>query len=183
MKLLSFFLLASITFARAHSRPGSPIGRSCPTSGWKFPAGTGRHLGRSSTIRQKVRAAVFDDGKKRVAIVGLDALIIRRETAIAARKLVQQKTGLPPECVLLGASHSHTSGPVGMVLPGEFDHASPHVQELAYQKSSCADAKYLDRVVVAIADAIAAADASKTDALLSFGVGHEPTSRSTVASG
>ena len=30
-----------------------------------------------------------------------------------------------------------------MVLPGEFDHASPFIQELAYEKSSMADAKYL----------------------------------------
>jgi hypothetical protein len=106
-------------------------------------------------------------------LVGLDALIIRRETAIAARKLVQEKTGLPPECILIGASHSHTSGPVGMILPGEFDHAAPYVQELAYQKSSCADAKYLDRVVQAIGEAVSAADKSRTEALLSFGVGHE----------
>ena len=33
-----------------------------------------------------------------------------------------------------------------MVLPGEFDHASPLVRELAYEKSSCADPKYLANV-------------------------------------
>jgi hypothetical protein len=57
------------------------------------------------------------------------------------------------------------------VLPGEFDHASPHVQDLAYNKSSAADPKYLERFINGIADAVAAADAAKTDALLSFGSG------------
>ena len=174
MKLLSLFLLASISLAHAQFKAGFADREIVPDIGMEVPGGYGKAFGKVVHDPPKVRAAVFDDGKKRAAIVGLDALIIRRETTIAARKLVQEKLGLPPECVLLGASHSHTSGPVGMVLPGEFDHAADYVKELAYQKSSCADAKYLERVVTAIAEAIAAADAAKTEALLNFGVGHEP---------
>ena len=47
---------------------------------------------------------------------------------------------------MIGASHSHSSGPTGMILPGEFDHASELVQLLAYERSSCANAEYLERV-------------------------------------
>jgi neutral ceramidase len=174
MKLLGFLLLILVPVAQAQFKAGFAEREIAPDLGMEVPGGYGKSFGKVINDPPKVRAAIFDDGKKRVAIVGIDALVIRRETTIAARKLVQEKTGLPPECVLLGASHSHTSGPVGMILPGEYDHASPHVQDLAYQKSSCADPKYLDRVVQGIADAVAAADAAKTGAHLSFGAGHEP---------
>ena len=44
-----------------------------------------------------------------------------------------------------------------MILPGEFDHASAEIQELAYQKSSCADAGYLKKAIAATVEAIVAA--------------------------
>lgn len=172
---LSLALLFAITaVTHAEFKAGFADREVLPDLGMEVPGGYGKAFGKIIHDPPKVRAAVFDDGKKRVAVVGIDALALRRETVIAARKLVQEKTGLPANCVLLGASHSHTSGPTAMVLPGEFDHASPHVQDLAYQKSSCADPAYLDRMVKGIADAVSAADAAKQPALLSFGVGHEP---------
>lgn len=173
MKLIPALLIVFASIAHAQFKAGFADREVLPDPGMEYPGGYGKSFGKVINDPPKVRAAVFDDGKKRVAIVGIDALVIRRETTLAARKLVQERTGLPAECVLLGASHSHTSGPTGMVLPGEFDHASPHVQDLAYQKSSCADPKYLDRLVNGIADAVAAADAGKVEAHLSFGVGHE----------
>jgi len=173
MKILPVFcLLLAAVNARADSiKAGFADREVVPDIGMEVPGGYGKSFGKQIHDPPKVRAAVFDDGKRRVALVGLDSLIIRRETALAARKLIQQRTGIAPECVMLGASHSHSSGPVGMILPGEYDHASPHVQDLAYHKSSAADPKYLERFVTGIADAVAAADATKTDALLSFGVG------------
>lgn len=65
----------------------------------------------------KVRAAVFDDGAKRVAVVGVDALIVPRHLVVAVRNAVRDKCGLAPGAVLIGASHSHSSGPAGMVQP------------------------------------------------------------------
>lgn len=170
------FLLALVLitpFAHAQFRAGFADREVRPDPGMEVPGGYGKAYGKEIHDPPKVRAAVFDDGKKRVAIVGLDALAIRRETAVAARKLVTERTGIPGDFVLLGASHSHTSGPTAMILPGEFDHASPFVQELAYQKSSNADAKYLERFITGIADAVEAADQSRVECLLSFGVGKE----------
>lgn len=173
MKFLPALCLIVVTaFARADGiKAGFADREVVPDIGMEVPGGYGKSFGKQIHDAPKVRAAVFDDGRHRVAIVGLDSLIIRRETALEARRRIAERTGIAPECVLLGASHSHTSGPVGMVLPGEFDHASKFVQELAYEKSSGADPKYLDRFVAGIVDAVAAADATKVDALLSFGSG------------
>jgi hypothetical protein len=173
---MKFIPLLCITLLTTHVRAdgikaGFADREVTPDIGMEIPGGYGKVFGKQIHDSPKVRAAVFDDGKHRVAIVGLDSLFIRRETALEARRRIAAKTGIAPECILLGASHSHTSGPVGMVLPGEFDHASKLVQELAYEKSSGADAKYLERFITGIVDAVAAADAGKTDALLSFGSG------------
>ncbi len=173
MKFLPVLCLSLFTtFVRADGiKAGFADREVAPDIGMEVPGGYGKSYGKVIHDPPKVRAAVFDDGKRRVALVGLDSLIIRRETALEARRRIAERTGIPGDCILLGASHSHTSGPVGMVLPGEFDHASKHVQELAYEKSSAADPKYLERFITGIVDAVAAADAGKVDVLLSFGVG------------
>src|SRR5579871_63318 len=96
-----------------------------PEIGSESPGGYGKAYHRSIHDPCKVRAAVFDDGKNRVALVGLDALGIRRDTVVKVRQAVQRKTGIPAQSILIGASHSHSSGPIVWTLRGEYDHASP----------------------------------------------------------
>ncbi len=144
-----------------------------PDVGMEQPGGYGKAFHRVLHDPCKVRAAVFDDGTTRVALVGIDALVIRRPSVEKARKAIQEKCGIPPHAVMIGASHSHSSGPTGMVLPGEYDHASPLVRSLAYEKSSCADAKYLERVEKQIAEAVCAASDSRVEARCGAGSGIE----------
>ncbi|NBV84906.1 MAG: hypothetical protein EBS01_01275 [Verrucomicrobia bacterium] len=142
-----------------------------PEIGMEVPGGYGKSFAKRIHDPCKARATVFDDGQHRVALVGLDALIIRRESVLEVRAEIRRKCGI--ETVLIGASHSHSSGPVGMILPGEFDHASDQVKELAYQKSSCADPAYLTRVKAAIVEAVTEADAARGECTVGFGTGRE----------
>jgi neutral ceramidase len=144
-----------------------------PDIGMEMPGNYGKVHARSIHDPCKVRAAVFDDGRKRVALVGVDALMIRRDTVLAVRKAIQARCGIPPENVMIGASHSHSSGPTGMILPGEFDHASPLVQKLAYELSSTADLGYLKRVEQALVEAVCLANDFRVEAKCSFGSGRE----------
>jgi hypothetical protein len=144
-----------------------------PEIGMEQPGGYGKAYHRVLHDPCKVRAAVFDDGKKRVAVVGIDALLIRGATVEAVRKRVTEACGIPGEAILIGASHSHSSGPTGMVLPGEYDHASPLVQELAYEKSSMADPKYLSHFEDQLVAAICEADKNRTLAACGVGKGIE----------
>ena len=137
------------------------------------PGGYGKAYHRTLHDPCKVRAAVFDDGKKRVALVGVDTLIVRTSFVKSIRDEIQKQCGIPPEAVLIGASHSHSSGPLGMILPGEFDHASPEVQKLAYEKSSCADPKYLKQVHEAIVKAVCQANDTREPSACGVGVGLE----------
>ena len=146
-----------------------------PEIGSEKPGGYGKSYHKTLHDPCKVRAAVFDDGSERVALVGVDALIVPRSMVVGARKRIQERCGIPGDHVLIGASHSHSSGPVGMVIPGEYDHASPLVQDLAYKKSSGADAQYLKRVEQAVADAVVEADKNRQDAQCGVGKGIEDT--------
>jgi hypothetical protein len=146
-----------------------------PEIGMEAPGGYGKVYHRSIHDPCKVRASVFDDGESRVAIVGIDALGIRRETVVKVRRAIEERTGIPAGSILIGASHSHSSGPMSMIMPGEFDHASPLVQRLAYEESTNVDPKYLARVESALIDAVCAAHDRRVEARAGVGKGNEST--------
>src|SRR3954453_23313646 len=146
-----------------------------PDVGMEVPGGYGKSFSKRIHDPCKVRIAVFGDGTQRVALVGIDALVIPRAVVLAARAEIHEKCGMAPEAIMIGASHSHSSGPVGMVQPGEFDDAPELIKELSYQKSSCADAGYLAKVRAAIVDGVVKADAQRAEVTLGYGTGSEPT--------
>lgn len=144
-----------------------------PEIGMEQPGGYGKAYLRSFHDPCKVRAAVFADGPKRVALVSMDALIAPRQLVEAARRGIEAQCGIPAANVMIGASHSHSSGPVAMVQPGEYDHASDFVKKLAYEQSSCANAAYLERVREQIVKAVCQADGSRRPLRCGVGMGHE----------
>ncbi len=144
-----------------------------PSIGMEQPGGYGKAFHKKFHDACKVRAAVFDNGRKRVALVGIDALVIPRGTVLAARRRIEEACRIPSAAVMIGASHSHSSGPTGMVLPGEYDRAPPLIQKLAYEKSSAADAAYLQRVEAALVRAVTDAAGAAAACRVSFGSGRE----------
>ncbi len=139
-----------------------------PPVGSERPGGYVKNFHREVHDACKVRAGVFGDGSQRVALVGIDALLIRGAVVEAARKRIEAECGIPGSNVMVAASHSHSAGPMGMVQPGEYDHASEFVQQLAYQHSSLADAAYLARVEQAIVEAVVEAHAKSSEAACSI---------------
>lgn len=174
------FLAASATPVMAQTwrnSPGMKAGFAeadiTPEIGMEQPGGYGKVFHRSLHDPCKARAAVFDDGTRRAAVVGLDALIVPRQLVLAVRKEIAAKCGIPGEALLINASHSHSSGPTGMVQPGEFDDAPDLVRKLAYEKSSCADARYLKLVHQRIVEAVCQAHAGRKELVCGVGSGHE----------
>ncbi len=178
MKRAIFFagILFAISLLGAQAAPvkaGFAERDITPTIGMEKPGGYGKSYNRFLHDPCKVRAVVFDDGKKRVALVGIDALVIRRVNVQNVRKKVKEMCGIEANSILIGASHSHSSGPTGMILPGEFDQADAFIQELAYVKSSNADSAYLEMVERKLVDVIVAADGKKAEVEVGFASGHE----------
>jgi hypothetical protein len=77
-----------------------------PEIGMEQPGGYSKVFHRSLHDPCKARAGVFDDGSGRVALVGLDALIVPRALVLAARRRIQQRCGIAAESVMIGASWS-----------------------------------------------------------------------------
>ena len=154
-----------------------------PEIGMEQPGGYGKVFHKSVHDPCKVRAAVFDGGALRVALAGVDALIVPRPLVLAARREIRERCGIAPEAVLIGASHSHSSGPTGMVQPGEYDHASPLVRKLAYEQSSAAHPGYLERVRGQIVEAVCAADAGCAEQRTPSAPASRTRPPSTAASG
>ncbi len=144
-----------------------------PAIGMEQPGGYGKSFHQSFHDACKARAAVFDDGKNVIALVGLDALGIDRRSVLRVRKKIQEQCGIPGDHVLIGASHSHSSGPVGMVMPGDYDHANEFVRKLAYQDSSMADLKYLEMMEAGIVAAVVEAYKKRVAAQAGIGKGTE----------
>lgn len=144
-----------------------------PDIGMEAPGGYGKSFHKTFHDPCKVRAAVFDDGKKRVALVGIDLLFVTRHLVQEARAEIQKRCGIAPDAVMIGASHSHSSGPIGMGEPGDFDKASPLVKELVNEKSIVSNPGYLQLLKRQIVEAVVQADANKVEAKLAVGSGHE----------
>jgi hypothetical protein len=101
-----------------------------------------------------VRTLVLEKGKTRVAIVSIDNLGWPAYLGDRSRKLIR---GIPPECILIGATHTH-SAPDAYAFPDE-------------NGNTGADLEYLDRCVVQIADAVNEAISKLEPASLKTAVG------------
>lgn len=56
------------------------------------------------------RCLVLDDGQNKLALVVCDLRHMAAEVAAGAKEIIQRTTGIPPECVVISATHTHTSG-------------------------------------------------------------------------
>lgn len=171
--LLAASLHAQTPTAPSNIKAGFAERDITPGIGMEQPGGYGKSFHRAFHDACKVRVALFDDGKKTAVVIGLDSLVVPRQVVLDAREQIEKATGIKGDAVLICASHSHSSGPVGMVMPGEYDNASDLVKKLAYEESSCADAGYLLRVTSEIVAGVVAANQNKQPVQLGFGFGHE----------
>jgi hypothetical protein len=159
--------------AQARFKAGFAERDITPDIGMEAPGNYGKSYHRTFHDPCKVRAVVFDDGKQRVALVGVDLVFLTRHLITEARAEIQERCGIRPEAVLVGASHSHSSGPIGTGEPGDYDNASPLVKYLATEKTIISNPGYMQLLKQQIVEAVVGADAVRADAKLAVGYGHE----------
>jgi len=83
-----------------------------PGYGMERPGGTGKAYHQGINDQCWASAAYIGDGENAIAIVGLDTLSVRHSVCDAARDIIQDAIGLSPDCVMFGASHTHSGGPI-----------------------------------------------------------------------
>lgn len=83
-----------------------------PSYGMERPGGTGKAYIQGVHDECLASAAYISDGDSGIAVVGLDTLSVPHSVCDAAREIIFEAIGLPPERVMFGASHTHTGGPI-----------------------------------------------------------------------
>ncbi|MFT5470494.1 MAG: neutral ceramidase [Verrucomicrobiales bacterium] len=58
----------------------------------------------------RARCLVLNDGQTTLALVVCDLLGFHRSVSIEARRLIEEATGIPPENVMISATHTHSAG-------------------------------------------------------------------------
>jgi hypothetical protein len=96
-----------------------------PLPGAQMPGGFFKREGKEALDKLLAVACVVYDGTTAVALVGIDTLFITRPAVEAARRAIQKATDnkLPGDTILIGASHTHSGGPVGPSLGCDEDPA------------------------------------------------------------
>lgn len=107
----------------------------------------------------KAKAIVLREGQTVGAWVGCDLIGISTDLKNEVRRLASAKTGIPPECIALSATHSHTGPDYGKAL----------YLKLGGEPQEPVRAAYIDKLIGGIVDAIASANAAAKPALLEAG--------------
>jgi hypothetical protein len=103
------------------------------------------------------RCLVLDDGKSRLAIVVVDACMVPREITDEAKRLAEKATGIPPDHILISATHTHTAPTLAGVFQSE------------------ANPEYVALLPKLIAQGIKKANDQREPSRVGWGVGRDPT--------
>ncbi len=128
--LLGFFFLCATTGATLRADEGSkPVFRAgaaavdiTPTSFPVIIAGNfTEQLATKAVDRLHARAIVLDDGTTKIAIVVVDSCGIEARFLDEAKRLAHDATGIPTDCMLIAATHSHSAPSSWGVLGSRVD--------------------------------------------------------------
>ncbi len=126
-----------------------------PSGTVEMPGGFSKRFCEGAHDPLWVEAVVFANDTVRVALVGVDALMVADDVVRSAREQAQAHCGIPASHILIAASHTHTGGPIIECFSSERDPA------------------YCTYVAQRIAEAIAEADGALAEVEVAVGVGHE----------
>lgn len=114
-------LLASVLVATAQDAPnpqpseekvfraGAAAANITPWMGISINGNMTDQIGTNVHDQLHARALALDDGKTRLVIVVADSCMIYREIFDAAKKLVNERTSLPAQNILMSATHTHSA--------------------------------------------------------------------------
>ncbi len=162
MNILAHFLLAlsgveGLVQAGGDIKAGFATEDITPKIGASIPGGFRPNPSKGVRDPLLAVACVVTDGATPVALVGIDSLFVGKETVKAARERIEKATGIPGANVLVGASHTHSGGPLVGCLGNE------------------ADPEYQEQVARAVAAAVESAWKSLQPVELGVGTGKEDT--------
>jgi hypothetical protein len=114
MKILALVALCGGLACAAPATPpglraGAATSNITPELGLKIVGGFAPFPAEHVHDELHARCLVLDDGKTKLALVVCDLLGLHRSLSIEARRLIQEGTGIPPENVMISATHTHSA--------------------------------------------------------------------------
>jgi len=140
-----------------------------PPLGYRISGYFHQRLGSGTHDPLLAKAIVFRQGDQRAALVLCDVIGISPDLSAEARRMIQQKTGIPASCVLVAATHTHT-GPLycGALRRHLHDRAVAETGTDAAEKVD-----YPERLARGIAQAVEDAAAAARPVKLQTGVAQQ----------
>ncbi len=110
MSCISLVLSLALAAAPPALQAGAATSNITPELGILVVGGFAPYPARHVHDELHARCLVLDDGKTKLALVVCDVLGLHRSVSVEARRLIQEATGIPPENVLISATHTHSAG-------------------------------------------------------------------------
>jgi neutral ceramidase len=163
MRLIAFVLLAATQAYGADLRAGVAQAVITPPKGAPMAGYYRQRAAEGTHDDLYAKALVFEKDGVKVALVACDLVSLPRREAEEARRIIQQKLGIPPDHVMISATHSHT-GPVILTEPSRYN-LQGEMKRIAEE--------YAAALPLKIAEAVIAANAALTPAQVRSGIGRE----------
>lgn len=96
--------------ATSNLRAGAVTSNITPPLGTRVVGGFAPYPAEHVHDELHARCLVLDDGETRLALVVCDLLGLHRSVSVEARRLIETETGIPPQNVLISATHTHSAG-------------------------------------------------------------------------
>jgi neutral ceramidase len=148
MRLLACLLISGCCMWGAELRAGAAEVSITPPMGAPI---AGSYSNRTATgVHDELHAKslVFETGGVKVALVACDLANLPRQYSEEARRIIQQKTGIAPDHVMISATHTHT-GPVLLTQPSRYN-LEGEMKRIAEQYGAALPGKIADAVVAAV---------------------------------
>ncbi len=153
----------------AELRAGVAVINITPPIGYRMSGYFYERLSTGTKNPLHAKAIVLRQGSNSAALVFCDIIGISLDVSSRARKQAAQKTGIPPENILIAATHSHTG-------PLYFGALRKHFHDAAVAKHGsdpCEKMDYARELSEKIAQVIAQADAATKPVRLQAAVAHQ----------
>ena len=162
MRLALSFVVAALLTPTCYAQDGIRAGAfAINVNPTKYPisvnGGMADRLVASANDPLHARCLALDDGANKLVLVVVDSCMLPRELIDAAKAKVKAKLGIPPECIVVSATHTHSAPTSTGVFQSEPD--------LAYV------AFLADKIAEGIERAVARLEPAK----VGWAVGRDPT--------
>ncbi|MCL4203651.1 MAG: neutral/alkaline non-lysosomal ceramidase N-terminal domain-containing protein [Pirellulaceae bacterium] len=110
MNAISFVFALMLASASPPLQAGAATSNITPELGTLVVGGFAPYPAQHVHDELYARCLVLDDGHTKIALVVCDLLGLHRSVSVEARRLIGEETDIPPQNVLISATHTHSAG-------------------------------------------------------------------------